>query len=267
MFAESKSISKAGVIDALDEPPISDPSSLVDNIWHEIDARSIVAGKDYPFGLQQNSLAKKKTWKQAFNYSFMLLLSGHSFVRELRIRQWKVPSKLFERLTETALTNYVGRAIGIGSPRVTPVPRSFERCLQLVCENIKEPVRLDPPTTPDVKDDKVDIVAWKPIDDRMGKIVLLANCAAGEDWHGKTTDISEGLWSAYIDSPFRPIRTFAFPYVGLDARVWRRTSLEGGLVLDRLRLVRLAPSHNKLPFRRDLIDWCNKMIIRLPWVE
>lgn len=267
LFAESKSISKAEVADALDEPSRPDPSSLVDDIWHEIEVRNTIAGEEYPFLVYPNSLSKKRTWRQVFNYSFMLLLSGHSFIEEIRIRRWKVPSKLFERLTETALGNYVGKAIGIGSPRTDPVPGNFKRCLEYVCGNIKEPLRLDPPTTPDVKDDKVDIVAWKPLDDRIGKIVLLANCASGEDWQGKTTEISEGLWSAYIDSPFRPIRAFAFPYVGLDSMAWRRTSLEGGLILDRLRLLKLAPSHNRLPYRKNLIEWSERMVRKLPWLE
>jgi len=266
LFGRESTLSKAHIKDILEESPkIESAETLITNIWQEIISRHIIAPIKYPVKISSTRIERTKSWKQAFCYSFLLLLSGHKFVPEIRIpdAEWSETAKLFEMLTFKALEAHFGNALVVGWPRSDSSIASFKVCLTQICENINEEPCIEHTIDPNVKDEKLDVIAWRTIDNRSGKIIILVNCAAGKNWHDKRRELSRSVWRDYISFPFQPLKAFAFPYV--ENSKWRKTSLEAGLLLDRLRLTKLIPIHSRFSLRIAIMNWLNNKVDNLPW--
>jgi len=168
-------------------------------------------------------------------------------------------------LTSKALETHLGNVLVVGWPRSDSSIASFRVCLEKICENINEELCIKHTIDPNVKDEKLDIIAWKTIDNRSGKIIILVNCAAGKNWKDKTRELSRAVWGDFISFPFHPLKALAFPYI--DNSIWRKTSLEAGLLLDRLRLTKLIPIHSRFPLRNEIVNWLKNKIDNLPWSD
>ena len=264
LFGDLQSISKSEFSVALEEDMKPNADDIVTTIWQEIFWRKSVSPKSYPIDVFEGYIERRTGWKRAICYSFLTLLSAQSFIPEIKIRpgQWTSTSKMFEKVTELALQTYVGETIVTGSPRQEGVPASFDACLGYLCGKLGEDKRAKPCSTEHTKDDGLDVIAWKPLDGRSGKLIVLTQCAAGADWRNKTKELSTNVWDEYVEWPLTPLRAFAFPYI--NNKDWRRLSLEGGLLLDRLRLSLLCERRLRGRFRHELERWIEGKIDSLP---
>lgn len=260
--------------DMIADAGITSPETVVSDIRLEISARHCTTDEGHPVNTIKGGIGRVHSWDENLAYSFQLLLSLQHFYKSTRIsqRHWPNTGKLFERLSTAVLERYIcGRAINIGFPREDGVPRRFGDCLNYLSENIGESRRTLKLYTSTIKDDGADIVAWNPFrDQRPGQIIILAHCAAGTNWRGKTTELSLKLWKTHIDWVVDPLKAFTFPYVCRDSTLWRRLSHETeGIVLDRLRIAHIfmvdAGSLNTL--NTQLNGWCKERLESLPWLS
>ena len=89
-------------------------------------------------------------------------------------------------------------------------------------------------------DDKLDVVAWKPFEDRReGKLIAFGQCKTGTNW---TSELSQ-LWpdhfcsNWFISQPvLTPVRMF-FISEALPSLGWRYESMRAGLLFDRCRII------------------------------
>lgn len=254
LFGNESTLSKSTILEALDAA-MGDGDSLSANIWLEITSRCDISPRGYPFRIFPTRIERANDWQQALCYSFLLLLSSQSFIPSVaaEIAKGSKPAKLFEAVTYYALRNYVGNAVMIGFPRTGLSPTSFNKCLDYICSCIKEK-RTERSPSSNVKDENVDIIAWKDLDDRSGKTVVFAQCASGKNWREKTREICFSVWRDYVEFPFEPAKAFAFPYI--DNSNWRRTLQESeGFVLDRLRLSELILDSDISGLRTEISKW------------
>ena len=116
------------------------------------------------------------------------------------------------------------------------------------------------------KDRKLDVVGWKKLDSRNNKLLILMQCAAGDNWKAKTTELQPEVWRDYIRFGCTPTRAFGFAHC-IDDDLFFETGKEGGIIFDRIRLYRYMTSRNVITdntLRGEILEWCDN---RLPLLK
>ena len=94
--------------------------------------------------------------------------------------------------------------------------------------------------SPERRDGKLDVVAWKPFSDGMeGKLIAFGQCKTGTGYKRSLAQLQPdsfcGKWMRSIPV-LNPVRMF-FVSESLSRRDWAGDGLDGGLVFDRCRIV------------------------------
>src|SRR5690606_13027372 len=113
------------------------------------------------------------------------------------------------------------------------------------------------------KDLKLDAVAWRTLDGRPGKTVLLCQCAVGGDWNEKAVHVEQ--WRKLINFSVPPTPAVAFPFVPEAVRPFSEDDwylLCGlGMPFDRLRLARLLSTATiEAELLEGVTDWTAEFI-------
>lgn len=239
---------------------------IAEAAYAELDDRCMACGgTPYPFQVDRSVLVPARDAMQSA-YLFMALLS--------RFGKDAGPpasggAQLFEDLCAAAAAAYLGGPVYGGHSRVFGFPRrllpsGFTAALDQVCQEIGEGKKhRDGPTVADQKDAKLDIIAWKEFADRRpGKLIAFGQCATGEDWREKVSELPQPsnwckLWME--EGPaVDPIRLFFVPH-RVELRRWRHVNVLGGILFDRCRIAQFANGLDD-----DLIDrcerWCTHVI-------
>lgn len=233
------------------EEDIADEDSrheaLVGSVQAVISERRRVVGKDdYPFLVDDDGIGIQRV--QAVTpvgsvYLFCLFLS-HAFDRTI-IPQEHAPEvthevrDLFQVCATVAAAGYVdGVAVSFGWPR--PGHEAFLQALKRIYAMFGDgtPHDAPPPGAPDeVKDDGIDVIAWRPSPDGLpGTHYLLGQAASGKNWQDKSVvteiDVFHKFWfstqPAARDTPamFMP---FCLEPKGADDAVEAQESAVGNM--------------------------------------
>jgi len=235
--------------------------TIIDDIWTEIIWRNSVGGHFYPFTISpENTLTKKADWNQYLPYVYMLLLSRHYFFASTKINTaLEQYSKPFERLTTHATRKYLGLSICIGSPRRYGVPTNFIEALGVTSDLCNEALCSEPNILKWAKDEDVDVIAWRPIDNRSGQVFILLQCTIERNWHSKPK-VDIDTWWKIIDFSAKPMPGLAIPFV--EHEEWHKRSIRKGVIFDRLRLSRLFQNSKYL--HKYMKSFCETQIPKLP---
>jgi hypothetical protein len=263
----------SGSVDAVEEPADSDHEieaeatieAIADAAFADLDERARACGQAYPFEVSGNTVHCLQK-REEFSYTFLVLLSwfgkdaGPGGVSG---------AELFEDLCAKALEEYLGgnhphvETIPFGFPR-RYLPGGFRPALDLLCSKLGEGIKhREEPLSADQKDAKLDIVGWKQfLDGRPGKLIAFGQCATGEDWQGKLSELPVPidwcrLWMTEVPH-VPPIRLFFVPHrIELDR--WRMSSILGGILFDRLRIAQLTtPTGSTI--ERSYIKWSRHVL-------
>ena len=97
----------------------------------------------------------------------------------------------------------------------------------------------DPST---VGDEGMDFVVWKEtLDNRMGKLFILGQCACGDNWDQKLNDIDFNKINKWFNplSYVNPVKAFVTPH-HLSQGNLNNALRQAGIIFDRIRLVLIA---------------------------
>lgn len=233
--------------------------SAVGAIQDELARRRSLLGDAYPFSVSSGTLTY--TASASLIYEFFLAAATST---DLTSGQHARLPRVFERIVTQLLAVWLGDARGIhtGFPRDKDVGSTFKAAMETVCASFIEPCFLPQNHLPDHPipgDHGVDCIICKPSPDGrpIGQLFLLAQCACGNDWTSKFSDLSLQRWSTWFH-PFSlvpPIRAFATPHHVVDGWLYVASS-QAGLVFDRSRLVKVAALQAATPviaeFRAEL---------------
>jgi hypothetical protein len=258
-------ISDADLQDALEEGGRDREEGLeqiLQQFWH----RSNAVGARYPVERAGLGFRSRGAWEDYLCYSFLLFVSLNQSYGELRFRtDAGEPAILFEVVTARALELFLGgAAIRIGSPRLRPVPAGFPAALAYLADVIKEPVRGDGGLERHGGgDDGLDIWLTKGFqDERTSSVFVVAQCAIGEDWDAKRSELDLDLWHRHIDWFTKPLKAFAVPFQ-INQDSWRETATRGGLIFDRPRIAQaIEPAHLPRPIVTRIRNWTRQRIRR-----
>lgn len=263
LFSSDNTISRSDFVTALEESGHEDPEPIIGNIWHETQWRQASLPELYPIDVKHSRLIRKTDWDSSLSYSFMLLIARHSFYESTKInnRTRREPAKLFERLVSVSLKEYLGWSLNIGVPREGVFKKkTFRQGLHFLSEICKEELSDPMVLRRNAKDEGLDVIAWKPIDQRSGQTIILTQCTIGDDWQSKTGEIVIETWNNIVNFAATPIKALAFPVVYHDQ--WNYWSRKGGILFDRLRLASLFPKHTSY-LHGAIKSWCTLQVNNL----
>ena len=245
LLADDKNVSAADLRSELvrmgiPEDEGSDAEILVDDAFSELEDRLNACRESYPFSLS-HSVVQAQENEAHWAYVFCLFLAWRGVGCG---RAKDKATRLFEEVAAVAAKGYVaGESLKFGFPRQT-LPVNFIEAVKEVCRAMGEGGGpRERPDSPHVKDAGLDVIAWKPFPDkRQAQIVLFGQCAAGENWEDK---ISELQPRSFIDTHLReapavdPLRGFFMPFRLSQSR-WYERAKQAGILFDRCRIAHSA---------------------------
>ena len=209
------------------------------DVFDELERRNNLMGNLWPFELDDNVNARVVSVRGANPRGRAL----YTFLAALGLRQNITADGrvLFEECVNELSAAITGRAgIRIGFPRKAPVPTSLADAVDLYCkESCEQEGKMKAPPATD-NDLGLDIATWISFrDKRGGYLHLIGQCATGADWPDKLTELNPEKWNDHVSWAVKPVRFFATPFI-VSVQEFRRASKDGGLMLDRVRLLELA---------------------------
>jgi hypothetical protein len=206
------------------------------DVMDELQRRSRLMGKLWPLQLDgsENIVSLRSRPPARVLYTFFAALG-------LRQGITNHGRELFEScVSELSAGLTANHGIRIGAPRRNPVPTSLADAISMYCAASVEfdgKMRAPPLSDGDLG---MDIANWMPFrDGRGGYLHFIGQCATGADWSDKLTELNPHKWADHVNWAVPPVRFFATPFV-IPTENFRRSCLDGGVVLDRPRLVELA---------------------------
>lgn len=234
------------------------------DVFLELADRSSSAGAAYPFSVNASLLDAKGEVKDYLAYFFCLCLSYAGWSKKKG--QGQAAARMFEELSCIAAQSYVGgETARFASPRrggISGLPKSFKQAIAALAAQMAEGggYRDRPPRS--TKDDALDVVAWRHFADRLpGKLVLVGQCASGDDWADKLNDLNP---VAFTDEwMIQPIISPMLRAMFIPHRVrrdkWEHCCRRAGLIFDRCRLAHWV--HNGAPVPMDAhLAWTTKCL-------
>jgi hypothetical protein len=222
----------------------------------ELDDRRLsfgFSGNRYPFDITSNTLTLRSDGDTSL-YVFLALLSWYGKDAGPAGTDGE---KIFEEVSAKAAEKYLGgdgesgraRSVVFGFPR-TVLPAGFAAAVNSLCGRMREGGghRGGRQTLPHQKDGKLDVVAWLEFhDNRQGKLITFGQCATGENWTSKITELPQPHdWCSHwmADKPLVwPVRSFFVPHRVTRDR-WADSCTFGGILYDRCRIASLVPNVN-----------------------
>jgi hypothetical protein len=224
--------------------------ALAESVFAEIAEREKACGGPgtaYPFEVN-GSLVNSLPNTESSVYTFLALLSEFGKDAGPTVGGG---AKLFEDVCAKAAEVYLGGYSDDVLSRVFGFPRrllppGFRNALDQLCKDLGEGVCSHPnrPLVKDQKDAKLDIVAWREFPDRRpGKLIVFGQCATGQDWKDKVTELpNTDDWCTWwmSDRPVVwPVRLFFVPH-RIQYEAWPWTNVIGGILFDRCRIAGLT---------------------------
>jgi hypothetical protein len=163
------------------------------------------------------------------------------------------PTSVFEKLCAEILLNFWGGATNLSGSLVFGTARkkqqhndSFHANIEYLCATLREGRGMKPNAkAPGGGDGKLDLVVWRLFSDgRAGGLIGFGQCKTGLHWKQHLTKlVPRAFCEKYFQETLTidPIRIYMVPH-RVDSRDWNDHSRQGGLLMDRCRLVQYG--HN-----------------------
>lgn len=224
--------------------------TAVGQAQEEIERRAKLLGDSYPFEIQGGSLTYRPS-KSGF-YEFCLAIS---LAEQITKGEYVNLPRTFERLSAVLVKHFFGdraNALHLGAPRDVEAKSKFGEAMKRVSEITGEWFWGPDPDLPDdphdTGDHGVDFIVWNaPPDGRAGSAFILGQCACGDDWTDKFSDVDlqrYGKWFNPLCYVHPPLKAFTTPHHVGDGFL-NEALKRAGLVFDRARLTLLADQANE----------------------
>ncbi len=229
------------------DPPLrrlgtNNPEQLIGRVFTEIDRRAKAAGDAYPFAPGNGVVTRKTNAADYVPYVFCLLLSY--FKWKARKNAAHNPWLLFEEMAHVAAREYLNApntSLLFGTS-ARQKKETFRSSVDSLCTRLREGTGFDDQKT-HAKDDKLDVVVWKEFPDSApSQLVLFGQCAAGDDWTKKVSELQPQAFSDQwlrrgLISPV--IRSFYIPH-RIEPESWELWARKAGILFDRCRVAHFA---------------------------
>ncbi len=219
-------------------------------VFSELEQRVLAAAEAYPFLIEGAVLNCKPNRDEFIGYTFCLFLSYFRWSTERNDEITINPWLLFEELSRIAAVEYInGEGISFGTSRGagTAATSAFKSAIKDLCRRVGEGTDFKEQPVLQRQDDKVDLIVWKDFNDRRtSKLVMFGQCAAGDNWIGKVTELRpDAFWRQWmVDSNVSPhLRSFYIPH-RVEPKQWDFYARKADILFDRCRVAFWAYRNN-----------------------
>ena len=238
---------------------------IIGSVGNELKSRSELTRGAYPFRVRGSSLERRRLRGAGLRstYAFCLMLSYLPW--DSKRLTGHFPERTFEEISCLAAERYLGgRSIRFGWPRVSSrLPKNFGEAVEGLSKRVAEGDGYKSLEATGVeRDGGLDVVAWRAVDSRSGKLLLFGACATGEDWTDKLTelqpmDFCQLYFLGSVSPP--PTKAFFTPRI-VPVGLWKNYSLRAGLIFDRCRVSAYVPDLPPLKYHGDVSEWMQTAI-------
>lgn len=213
----------------------------------EVDRRLSLGGEFYPFQRQGNTLTYTPSKTKVYESCLVTSLQ-----KDLSRSPFNLLTLNFELICTEISRLYLGgeaESFRAGWPPNGDRPKNFRALMHALHERTGEfhwqpkfEIDDDDPLH-HIKDEGLDFVAWKHFpDNRAGHIFLLGQCACGQDWETKFTDLEHNRLTQWLNPVtwVDYVRSFAVPHHIPGHQIFSHVCSRAGLTFDRLRLSIIA---------------------------
>ena len=246
----NNSVSKAELIHYLQNENISEENSedRVNFVWNALEKRNDRYSSIPPLIISDVDVESNINWVDYPEYVLMLILS-------LVGNEWEKlrTGIIFERLCSEALKNYLAcDTLVVGHSNTITTKELSEILNQRWASEFLSVYN----------DRKLDVIGWKEIDDRKNKLIILMQCASGNNWKSKTYELQLDVWRNYILFNAKPIKAFGFTKSLLNDAYFEDKGYEGGIIFDRTRIYKhtVDKDFTDSMLRTEIVEWCNERI-------
>lgn len=212
----------------------------------------------YPFEITRDGLTFHKCSSPA--YQFQLLVSLNNLSKGDVCADEVPVHKFFEELSAAAAGQYFGdskTSIVFGFPR-SSLPRDFRDAVNHLVKLLREGRGCkDRQGLQKLKDDKLDIVAWREFpDQKASKLILFGQCATGRHWDQKVYELQPETWCKmnFVEVlAVNPIPAFFVPRTLSEEDAGKAGS--GQISLDRCRISALCSGTLNDQLKERLWSW------------
>lgn len=177
-----------------------------------------------------------------------------------------------EKVVEAATRGIFGRSQRFGWPREQDWPTGIKKRVKRLAKELEVPVdSLKRKVVPADNDRTLDVVALMSLDDAYeASLIVLIQCAAGQNWKTKLGDPSVSAWDNLLQWQSPIVRAIALPWrLGGRRSDWTYgrvyTMSNHAMVLDRPRLLAGMPDvHLDAKVRPALKTWWMSAITKIP---
>ncbi|MDD5297186.1 MAG: hypothetical protein PHU46_09745 [Rhodocyclaceae bacterium] len=240
-------------------------ADALDEVMNEIERRQAACRVGYPYALDAHGnvlhYAPSDDGPQAALYGY-LLLSTRLNMTTTRTHAGIDGTLLLEEVSAAALRQYLGsnraQSFVFGTAAGSA---DFPEKVNALCQALGEGGGFHAYDSGPVQanDDKLDVVAWSPFADKSpSQIIVFGQCKTGTAWSQQLCQLQPDAFSKkWIDRPFLfdPLRAFCISEAA-DRSRWGGYAAEGGLLLDRCRLVDCCDDLDADLSTR-MARWCN----------
>jgi len=245
-----------------------DIERTVQEVSFELELRSIAAARAYPFVIGERSISARGPIDSFIPYVFCLCLSFFGSNENLDKRPF--PRRMFEYLSCEAAKNFVdGDVVRFASPRQRDdLPAEFTLAVNELCMRIKEGVAFREKRPFSAKDDAIDVVAWRDFPDQSeGKLLLVGNCASGNNWDSKLDELQPQLfcedWMVEVPVSIHVgIRAFFVPR-RIPPGDWKRVSRRAGMIFDRCRIAHWVSKTEEFRNKQHYLSWTRSILNKI----
>lgn len=228
----------------------------------EFESRQLACAGRYPFSLDKTGNVLTYTpdnETSAWLYGY-LLLSTRLNMTSARTHAEIDGTTILEEVAASGLQQYLGpqrsRSMVFGTSEGSGnFPDRVTELCELLGEGFQYRNTYELRNT--AKDDKLDAVAWIPFaDEKSSKLIVFCQCKTGTAWTETLCQLNpEGFIRKWMHTPFVliPMRAYCISESG-NRRAWSGYAIEGGLLLDRCRLMDCCETLDK-PLYKRMVKW------------
>ena len=229
-------------------PEEDDIPSSVEGTFEEIERRIVACNGGYPFIIDSNGTSlttiasSDDTRHLVYRY---LLLATRLNMAENKNHYGIDGTGLLEFLSANVAGQYFGKRAESMVFGTAEDSSDFPGKIENLCKELGEGAGFSAQEggARQKKDDKLDIVAWKPFtDQREGKLIAFGQCKTGTNWKSYVSQLQPDKFCSkwFRSQPsLIPLRMF-FVSEALSSVDWRNDSVDAGLLFDRCRIVDFA---------------------------
>lgn len=226
---------------------INDSTPSLDDIKKELKTRLDLYSVFIPFEIKRHkikSLLKTKTDYLHYFYCLYYSLEGGTSVRTV--------TNIFEKISDISLKNYFctnnSITTSIGQNNVL-----LKNAIDDIRNKLGESKGSDEYIPSKAKDGGIDIITFKPIDNRGNQVICLTDATIGKNWRTEKNVISQlSSWTEFIHFKVTPITCLAIVHI-VAPEDFHSSSKSNGLLFDRTRIMKFYDPNSTI--NTELINW------------